>query len=126
MSLTKKFDVLGLGAVAVDDFIFVNHLPPPDGKAQVLRRDRHCGGLTAIALIAAARLEARCAYAGTLGADGLSGFALEKLRREGINVAHVKVDPLAKPISSNIIVDETNKTRTIFFDLQGVVGAAED
>ena len=72
----KRFDVLGLGAVAVDDLIYVEAYPPPDAKAQVIGRQRRCGGLTSIALVTAARLGARCAYAGALGNDELSEFAL--------------------------------------------------
>ena len=51
--MAKRIDILGLGAVAVDDFIYVEAYPPPDAKARVLRRQRYCGGLTAIALVAA-------------------------------------------------------------------------
>src|SRR5206468_4095602 len=77
--LGKRIDILGLGAVAVDDFIYLEAYPAPDAKARVLRRERNCGGLTAIALVAAARLGARCAYAGVLGRDESSGFAVEFL-----------------------------------------------
>ena len=49
------FDILGLGAVAVDDLMYVESYPPPDVKTRVLRRERHCGGLTATALVTAAR-----------------------------------------------------------------------
>ena len=51
----RGFDILGLGAVAVDDLIYVESYPPPDVKSKVLRRERHCGGLTATALVLQAR-----------------------------------------------------------------------
>src|SRR5882724_11896705 len=89
MKREKSFDVLGFGAVAVDDFIFVESYPPPDSKARVLSRKRTCGGLAATALIAAARLGGRCAYAGVLGHDALSTFVLGRLQAEGIDVSHV-------------------------------------
>ncbi|MBN2129460.1 MAG: hypothetical protein JW741_08180, partial [Sedimentisphaerales bacterium] len=66
------FDVLGLGYTAVDDLLYVESYPPADNKARVRHRERHCGGLTATALVAAARLGARCMYAGVLGNDELS------------------------------------------------------
>ena len=71
MSAVKSIDVLGLGAVAVDDLIFVEAYPPADAKARVLRLERHCGGLAATALVAAALLGAHCAYAGVMGEDEL-------------------------------------------------------
>jgi sugar/nucleoside kinase (ribokinase family) len=124
MKRRNTIDVLGLGAVAVDDLIFVESYPPPDAKAQVARRERHCGGLTATALVAAARLGARCAYAGVLGHDELSGFALSCLVREGIDVSCAQRNSSARPIHSNIVVDQQHGTRNIFYDLEGVVGAS--
>jgi len=50
------FDVLGVGVAAVDDILWVEAYPPPDSKVRVVRRERHPGGLTATALVAAARL----------------------------------------------------------------------
>jgi len=119
-------DVLGLGAVAVDDLLYVEAYPPPDAKARVLRRERHGGGLTATALVAAARLGARCAYAGVLGPDELSAFAARTLEAEHIDLAHLKRDPGARPVYSTIVIDTARHSRNIFFDLNGVVGAAPD
>ena len=120
----QTIDVLGLGAVAVDDLVFVESYPAADAKARVLRRERHCGGLTATALVAAARLGARCAYAGVLGREPLSQFAMTCLEREGVDVSHAQRTPLARPVYANIIVDQRHGTRTIFYDLAGVVGAS--
>jgi sulfofructose kinase len=124
--LGKQIDILGLGAVAVDDFIYVEAYPRPDAKARVLRRERNCGGLTAIALVAAARLGARCAYAGVLGQDELSGFAAEFLKREKINLSCMRRIGSARPICSNIVVDQRRGTRNIFFDVEHAAGAPMD
>ena len=126
MSSTKKFDVLGLGAVAVDDFIEVEGYPGPDTKAQVIGRQRHCGGLTAIALVAAARLGGNCAYAGVLGNDELSRFILDCMKQEKIDVSWVRQRSSARPVHSNIIVDKRRGTRTVLYDLEHVVGAGAD
>ena len=126
MPAVKKFDVLGLGGVAVDDFIYVEAYPAPDTKVQVIGRQRTCGGLTAIALVAAARLGGRCAYAGVLGHDELSRFALGCLKEEKIDVSWVRQRSSARPIHSNIIVDKRRGTRTIFFDVERVAGAGVD
>jgi len=121
--LGKRIDILGLGAVAVDDFIYVDAYPPPDAKARVLRRERYCGGLTAIASVAASRLGARCAYAGVLGHDELSCFAAEFLKREKIDLSWMKRMGSARPICSNIVVDPRRGTRNIFFDVEHATGA---
>jgi len=119
----KRIDVLGLGAVAVDDLLFVEAYPPPDGKAEVVGRERHCGGLAATALVTAARLGARCAYAGVLGKDELSTFAIRCLQRAGVNTSHVQRNPCAQPVHSTIVVDRRHGARNIFYDLDRVIGA---
>jgi sugar/nucleoside kinase (ribokinase family) len=121
--MNPTYDVLGLGCAAVDDLLYVDAYPPPDMKVRVRRRERQCGGLTATALVAAARSGARCAFAGILGTDELTQFILDALAREGIDIKHVIRRPEVRPIHSTIIVDETHHTRSIFFDLEGSVGA---
>ncbi len=118
------FDVLGLGAVAVDDLIYVDAFPAPDRKVQVLDTARQCGGLTATALVAAARLGARCAYAGTVGTDDLSTFALDQLRQESIDLKYTRQTRSARVFHSRIIVGKNSGTRNIFPDGRGVIGAS--
>jgi ribokinase len=122
----KRWDVLALGNTAVDDLLYVPHFPPPDAKVQVLRSERQCGGLAATALVAAARLGARCAYAGVIGEDELSRFVEDALQREGVDVSHAARRDDASPTHSRIIVDSTAGTRNIFYESKGMSGAASD
>jgi sugar/nucleoside kinase (ribokinase family) len=124
--MNPSYDILGLGCVAIDDLLYVAAYPPADAKVQVRRRERQCGGLTATALVAAARLGSPCVYAGILGEDDLSHFVMERFRQEGIDVAYVRRWANARPIHSVIIVDESRQTRTIFYDLHGAFGAQPD
>ena len=119
-------DVLGIGVVAVDDLIFLQQFPSPDSKASVLRRERHPGGLTGTALVAARRMGASSAYAGTLGDDELSRFILDSLAAEGVSTERVLRREGARPYHSTILIDTTTKTRTILFDSHGVVGPDPD
>jgi sulfofructose kinase len=120
--MQKTIDILGLGYTAVDELLYIDGYPPPDSKMRVCRRERHCGGLAATALVAAARLGCRCAYAGTLGDDDHSRFVVQRFGEEGIDVAHLRRHPDARPVRSTILVDQVRQTRTILFDLNGVVG----
>jgi sugar/nucleoside kinase (ribokinase family) len=124
--MIRDHDILGLGCVAIDELLYVASYPAADSKAKVLRWERHCGGLTATALVAAARVGSRCAYAGILGNDPLSEWALDQLSREGIDVSSVRRIEDARPIHSVIIVDEATKSRNIFFYLEGFYGAQAD
>jgi sulfofructose kinase len=119
----KNIDVLGLGCAAVDDLLYVESYPPPDNKARVQKWHRQCGGLTGSALVAAARLGARCAYAGCLGTDEFSGHVADNFRSEGIDTAHSPRLPEAGVIHSNIVIAQDTGGRNIFYEVHGMVGA---
>jgi sulfofructose kinase len=117
------FDVLGFGAVAVDDLLYVDEYPAAEQKVRVRQRRRQSGGLTGTALVAAARLGAKTGYAGLLGEDDLSQVIVQCFEREKIDFTHAVRRPEARPAHSTIIVDQTRKTRTIFASLDGLIGA---
>ncbi len=121
--MKKRCDILGLGCAAVDDILYVPAYPPADGKVEVRARERHCGGLCATALVAAARLGATCAFAGALGDDDGSRFVLDTFRRERVDTQHAVRRRAAGPVRSVIVVDERRRTRTIFYHLPAALGA---
>ncbi len=124
--MKKTIDILGLGYTAVDDLLYFDTYPKADAKLPVRRRERHCGGLAATALVAAARMGCRCAYAGTLGDDEHSRFVVKRFGDEGIDVTNLRRRLDARPVRSTILVDQVRHTRTVLFDTNGVVGADSD
>ena len=68
----KTRDILGLGCATIDELLFVDNYPAPDGKVLVEHAQTQGGGLTATALVAGARIGASCAYGGLLGFDETS------------------------------------------------------
>ena len=116
----RAYDVLGLGAVAVDDLLYVDEFPRPDGKTQVQARERAGGGLAGTALVAAARLGVRAAYCGVLDDDDLSRFTLDELAREGVDCGPAVRRAGARPIHSVIIVCRNSPERCILFSMAGV------
>lgn len=118
-----RYDVLGLGAVAVDEFLYVDGYPAADQKVRVQERRRQCGGQTGTALVAAARLGARCGYAGVLGEDALSAEVAAGFQQEGIDLAACVRRADARPAQSTIVVDRVAHTRTIFSSVEGLLGA---
>jgi len=119
----NTFDVLGLGCAAVDDLLFVPGYPVADTKVRVARRARRCGGLTGAALLTAARLGARCAYAGCLGNDEYSDHVANDFMREGVNISHAPRLAAARVVHSTIIVGTDSGSRNIFFEDDGFIGA---
>lgn len=118
--MNARWDILGIGSVAVDDLLYVARYPQPDSKLPVLAKRREGGGLTATALVAASRLGAQTAYATVLGNDELSRFSIEELEREGVDCTPIQRQPEARPFHSTIIVDQATGSRTILYSAEGV------
>lgn len=121
----QGYDLVAIGALAVDDLLYVSEYPKPDTKVRLLRRLRQAGGLAGNAMIAAARLGASVAYAGTLGDDDLSRMAAEELRREGVDLTPAERNAAARPAHSTIIVDVQNRTRTVLSSSNGLLGPGD-
>lgn len=120
------FDILALGVCSVDDLLYVNVYPPANGKSRVNHAERQCGGLSANALVAAARLGARCAFAGQLGNDPLSQTVIDNFSAQGIDLTHLKRDASAQPVHSTIVISDGGKARAIFPYRPGNYGAPDD
>ncbi len=121
--MVPSIDLLGLGAVAVDDLIFLDGFPEPDTKVHIVRSERQGGGLTGTALVAAARLGSACVYAGTLGDDEESRFITDGLAGEGVETKWIVRKDGARPYRSIILVDMKTGTRTLLSSGEGVIGA---
>ena len=115
------YDVLGIGIVAVDDLLMVDNYPSADSKMRADKVVRQGGGLTGTALVASARLGAKCAYGGILGQDELSNWTVSELEREGIDCSLTIRSGDVKPYHAIIVVDTTHHTRTIIFSDEGVM-----
>jgi len=112
--MDKRWAILGIGAVAVDDLIFVDRYPPADSKIRVQARQRQGGGLVGTALVTAARLGVNSAYFGILGDDELSRFTRQELEREGVDCSAVRIQAGAEPFHSTVIVVQPTAQRTVF------------
>lgn len=115
----KRWDVLGLGAVAVDDILCVDHYPPVDSKEPVLSWERQAGGLAGTALVTVVRLGGNSAYLGVLGKDDLSVFTMNEFQKEGVDTSLIQIREEARPIHSMVIVERRTGSRTLFFDSSG-------
>ncbi|MDR3688891.1 MAG: PfkB family carbohydrate kinase [Fimbriimonas sp.] len=118
-----SFDVLGIGCVAVDDLLYVDAYPLADAKLRIRRAERHFGGLTGTALVAAAKLGAKCGFAGLLGIDELSRSVEQNFLDHGIDTTNVVRREDAQPIHSVIIVAEEGNTRNVFYEYSAPIGA---
>jgi sugar/nucleoside kinase (ribokinase family) len=119
--MTIQWDVLGFGAVAVDDVVYVDHYPLLDCKAPIRSEQRVGGGLAGTALVACSRLGAKAAYCGVLGDDELSRFTLQELEREGVDCGPVVHRAEAGPFHSVVIVDQSTAQRCVLYSGRSVM-----
>jgi len=117
----RGWDVLGIGAVAVDDLLYVDAYPGPDTKVRIRSEQREGGGLVATALVTVARLGGSSAFLAVLGRDELSVFAIGELERAGVDGSRIIRRAGARPVHSRIIVDGHTGQRTILYSMTGVV-----
>jgi sugar/nucleoside kinase (ribokinase family) len=119
-----RTDVLGIGCAAIDDIVYISGVAPTDGKVPVVGRSQAFGGLTATALVAAARLGANCRFAGMLGSDPDSIAVVHDLRRAGVVVSRKSMCLGARPIIRSTIITSVDRgTRAIYFDSPASAGA---
>ncbi len=115
-----NFDVVGLGACAVDYIGVTACYPDPDSKNKM--EQMHCqgGGPVATALVTLSRLGARVSYLGKLGKNTLSQFVLQEFAKEGVDTSGVIKGKKASPYFAFIAVDQAKCERTIWWTDQGV------
>lgn len=119
------WDVLAVGAVAVDEISYVNKFPRPNTKTEVSSTERQVGGLAATVLVTVSHMGGRGAYLGALGEDELSRYAIRGLEQEGVDCSTVIDVPAARPFHSCVVVDESSASRTILFSPEGVTAVAD-
>lgn len=101
--VARAFDVLGFGALAIDDILYVD-APLGAEKGKVIRRATDHGGNVATALVAARRLGGRSAFIGWLPDDPEADIGGRELAREGVDVSFAPRHADALPIRSVITV----------------------
>jgi len=101
--VTRDLQVLGFGALAVDDIIYVDR-PLNAGKGKVTNRTQDHGGNVATALVAVARLGGRAGFIGWLSDQPLTDVGGCELERHGVDISFAPRRSDARPIRSVITV----------------------
>jgi ribokinase len=107
----RDASVVVVGAVNADLVVSVRQLPRPGETVTGGRYARHGGGKGANQAVAAARLGARVAFVGAVGADDLGAEALGLLAAEGVDVSAVaRLEDVATGVAV-IVVDERGENQ---------------
>lgn len=87
----RGFDVVTLGECLA---AFVATTPGPLAEASIF--ERHVAGAEANVAVGLARLGRSVAYIGRVGDDGFGTAIVRRLRGEGVDLTHLRVDPEAR------------------------------
>src|SRR5439155_21617394 len=112
------WDVVGLGANSVDFVHLLPGYPQPFGsfaKMRIEKQEILCGGQTATAMCACARLGLRAKYAGVTGTDDNGRRVRRELESRGIDLADVIIRDAQNQFAV-ILVDETTGDRIVLWD----------
>ena len=116
--MAQEWDVVGIGANSVDFVHLLPGYPQPFGSFAKMKIDRQeilCGGQTATAMCACARLGLRARYAGVTGTDENGRRVRQELSRRGIDLTDVIIRDAQNQFAV-ILVDETNGDRIVLWD----------
>jgi sugar/nucleoside kinase (ribokinase family) len=101
--VARDLQVLGFGAMAVDDIIYVDR-PLSAGKGKVTHRITDHGGNVATALVAVATLGGRAGFIGWLSDQPLNDLSARELERYGVDISFAPRRHDARAIRSVITV----------------------
>ena len=111
-----SFDLVGFGVATLDVITEVEKFPLAGGKARILSRENHGGGLTATALVAASKLGVSCWYGGPLGDNEISRQVRQILQGYGVNLPAVTpYPPETEPIAATVYLEKQTGERTILW-----------
>ena len=88
--MEKTFDVIGVEDLIMDFALQIARIPKTDGMALIEDSCWAGGGNASSAIVALARLGARCAMVGTTGNDAYGAFCRADMEKNGVDVSHVK------------------------------------
>jgi len=107
------YDIVGIGVCTVDHIATVQRLPARNENMRALHYALHPGGLASCALVAAARLGARCKIIARIGDDAAGEFIRKDLQAEGLDVSQLLVAPNSESHVSVILVHAPSGERSI-------------
>jgi ribokinase len=91
-----KFDVIGFGALNVDNLFKVDKIASSEEESFVLDYSESCGGSAANTMVGLARLGCKTGFIGKVAEDREGKMQLDAFKAEGVNTDGIAVSKLGK------------------------------
>jgi sugar/nucleoside kinase (ribokinase family) len=105
--------VLSVGIATVDNIVLVEKYPAANERVVALDSIRAVGGPATTAAVTLARLGVEVALSCVIGDDDDGRFILETLKREGVDINKVIINPEIRTAVGTIVVSKSEETRAI-------------
>ncbi len=115
-SRSNRIECVGLGLCALDYTFVVDSYPRLDDKIDAISFSRQGGGPVPTALCTLAKFGIGSAFLGKSGKDGDGKLLRDELRRFGVNVRYLFLDPDSRTPRAFVIVEKESGKRTVILD----------
>jgi sugar/nucleoside kinase (ribokinase family) len=105
--------VLSVGIATVDNIVLVEKYPAANERVVALDSIRAVGGPATTAAVTLARLGVEVALSCVIGDDDDGRFILETLKREGVDINKVIINPEIRTAVGTIVVSKSEETRAL-------------
>jgi len=113
--MKKSFEVMGIGAVVIDELFVLSHYPTPDEKVEIEKSLIQTGGPVPTALRQLARFNLATSFGGKIGSDERGSIICHSLESSGVDVSLLMEEKGKVSGFASIWIDIKNKTRAIAF-----------
>lgn len=115
-SRSNKVECVGLGLCALDYTFVVDRYPRLDDKIDTASFSRQGGGPVPTALCTLAKFGVPSSFVGKCGKDSDGKLLRDELRRFGVNVRFLTLDPDSRTPRAFVIVEKESGKRTVILD----------
>jgi ribokinase len=111
--MVKKSSITVIGSSNTDMVVMTSHFPAPGETILGGEFLMNAGGKGANQAVAAARSGGKVFFVGKVGTDIFGENAIENIKKEGIDVSGISIDPDAASGVAQIIVDENGENSIV-------------
>lgn len=111
--MTRKLDVICVGAANLDTIASVDHSPAEDERVVTTAFLKAGGGPAATAAVALSRLGARVGICAIVGDDYAGEFVRARLVEENVDTRWLRTDPTLRTSEAFVLASSGSKTRSI-------------
>lgn len=110
--MKKKFDIVGLGSVFVDNIAVLREYPAVSAKAEILKSQKQIGGTVAVALKTLSNFGLKTAFLGKIGNDDNGKFIKDALFTSDISISNIICENKSKSPYTQIWIDSKTGSKT--------------